>query len=557
MKKQIFRSLFLSTLIIVLTAITVIAVLLNKHYEHVEMQHLKRQAEMVKLVIDQGGEDYLFSLPSLGEGYRITLVCEGGDVVYDAFENESEMDNLNNDPLIKKARTDGSAGAAVDLKNSTGTLLYYATLLSNGDVLRVGVVRDSTGYLLFKLITLGIWVMILVVFAAVRASKRLTRQLVLPLNHVDLNNPFDDVGYGKPAPELKPLLTHIDQQNKKIKEQYSDLEIRRNEFATVTESIGEGLILINKHAFVLSMNPAACKFVGLSNIEGQNLYNLPQIKPYKTLVESVLRGEQYEQRMERNNRVIDYKAYPIVQDGEVSGASILVQDITEQIEAEAMRREFTANVSHDLKTPLQTIMGYGELLSAGFVQSVDDQKKFAGKIYEESHRMLELIDDIIRLSKLDETRMITKQDLNLEDIVKEAVNILNQSASKRSVALNLDLEPTVIKGNRTILFELIYNLIDNAIRYNVENGHVNISTYIENGLPAISVEDTGIGIPKEEQERIFERFYRVDKSHNRKAGGTGLGLSIVRHAVDLSGGTITIDSKVGVGTTFTVVFEDQ
>lgn len=420
--------------------------------------------------------------------------------------------------------------------------MYYAERLNNGGVIRIAITRNSFWRMLLRLLSPLLLIMLLAVLVSWFLAKTLSQTIVKPLNEMDLDKPLESKAYD----EIKPLLTRLDSQNKQIADQMEQLHHREKELKTVTDAMQEGLILIDLDDRILLSNPAVVSLLGLHDTD-------PLPDDVKEIIDKNSRLAHTEGIVERNGRNIQISASPITSRKILKGTSILVVDVTEEYHEEQVRREFTANVSHELKTPLQSIMGSAELLENHLVKD-EDRDGFYKKIHESSAQLLTLIDDIIRLSHLDENQRFEEIKLNLKSPVTEALEALQGSADRHGIKLETNLSDTMILANFRLVYEIAYNLIDNSIRYNKEKGKTKITVKEHRSQAILQVADTGIGIPQEAQNRIFERFYRVDKSHSRKTGGTGLGLSIVKHAVQQCHGTIRLESELGKGSTFTVIF---
>ncbi len=385
---------------------------------------------------------------------------------------------------------------------------------------------------------------------AIILAGRMSKRIVGPLNDIDLDCPLENEVYE----ELSPLLTRIERQHRQISEQLDELRRRQDEFATVTGSMSEGLILLNDKGFILSIYPAAMRLFGTNaGCAGCDMLAVNRSLEMQRLLSDALAGKRSEEALSLGGGEFQVNASPVLSKGEVRGVCILTFDVTEKQRAEQQRREFSANVSHELKTPLQSIMGSAELIENGLVQPAD-LGRFAGRIRQESARLVMLIDDIIRLSRLDEGEELPKEDIGLKAVADEVVCALSEEAAKKNVSLTVGGEDLHIMGVRRLVYEIVYNLCENAVKYNVDGGSVRVGVSQGDNETILAVSDTGIGIPPEAQGRVFERFYRVDKSHSKETGGTGLGLSIVKHAAVSCGARIELQSKVGEGTTIKICF---
>lgn len=549
MTKRIFRSVLAATLIVLAASVGLITIVLNNQFIDMERHQLAIQTELAAAGVNSEGEAYLDALDP--QGYRVTWIDADGTVLYDSEVDPATMENHSSREEFREAMANGTGESERESDTLAIKNMYYAMRLKDSTVIRVAVARSTVALMLVKMVSAFIWIVLGAVIVSIILARSLSNQIVEPLNHLDLDHPLDHRQYD----EIAPLLVRIDRQNHQISDQINELHQKKKEFETVTGSIREGLILLNKDREILSMNPAACTIFNVpQDNEGKDILAICRDEDFSEIVNSAKDGEQAETIIKINGKQIRIDASPITSHGIITGISILAWDISEEYANEQMRREFTANVSHELKTPLQSIMGSAELLEDHLVKP-QDQDAFLHKIRSESSRLLSLIDDIIRLSQLDDLKQVEENQINLKDLIREASEALEQSAREHHVTMDLRLSNAQTTANDQLMYEIVYNLMDNGIRYNKDPGTLMVETGVDiNGHPFIKVQDTGIGIPKESLPRIFERFYRVDKSHSRKTGGTGLGLSIVKHAVQVCHGTISVNSTLGEGTTFTVTF---
>ena len=486
---------------------------LNKNFVKIEISQLAKEATLASSGVENDGENYLESIND--PDYRITWLDSAGNVLYDTQVNSSTMENHSSREEFKKAMNEGEGSSIRYSSTMLQQNIYYAVKLNDNTVLRVAETYDSVLSLTLRLLTPILWIYILAIVISGFLANYLAQRISKPINEIDLDHPLSKQSYE----EIQPLLKRV-----------------------------EGLILLNKETEVVSINNAARQ---LFQTEDQNA--ILSSEEIKDLIEKAKQGKEAETILRKDEAIIRVIANPIYSHSVFTGISILAFDVTNTYEAERTRKEFTANVSHELKTPLQTIMGSAELLQNHLVRQ-DDIPSFYEKIHQESSRMLTLIDDIIRLSQLDESSQVEENILRINDSAKEAINSLKESAKKKNIQIHTNLNEAFIKANSRLIYEIIYNLIDNAIRYSNNDSSIEVSTYTDIHHAYLKVKDNGIGIPLEDQSRIFERFYRVDKSHSRATGGTGLGLSIVKHAVKLSHGTIALESELNKGSTFTVAF---
>lgn len=542
MKKKLFKNILLSMIVTLTVCMSLMILVLNKNFVKIEIGQLAKEATLASSGVENDGESYLESIND--PDYRITWLDSAGKVLYDTQVNSATMENHSSREEFKKAMNEGEGSSIRYSSTMLQQNIYYAVKLNDNTVLRVAETYDSVLSLTLRLLTPILWIYILAIAISGFLANYLAKRISKPINEIDLDHPLSKPSYE----EIQPLLKRVDSQNKQIKKQMDDLHQKKKEFNSVTDNISEGLILLNKENEVVSINNAARQ---IFQTEDKNV--ILSTEEIKDLIEKAKQGKEAETILRKDEAIIRVIANPIYSHSVFTGISILAFDVTNTYEAERTRKEFTANVSHELKTPLQTIMGSAELLQNHLVKQ-DDIPSFYEKIHQESSRMLTLIDDIIRLSQLDESSQVEENTLRINDSAKEAINSLKESAKKKNIQIQTNLNEAFIKANSRLIYEIIYNLIDNAIRYSNNDSSIEVSTYTNTHHAYLKVKDNGIGIPLEDQSRIFERFYRVDKSHSRATGGTGLGLSIVKHAVKLSHGTIALESELNKGSTFTVTF---
>ena len=548
MTKKIFRSIILAVIAVLILSFSVVTLLLYNHFSNVSSTHLADELSLAIQGVELSGEEYLKEIPS--KNYRLTLVAADGTVLYDTEAESAAMDNHKDREEIREAFNSGVGESERYSDTLTLKMIYRAEKLTDGSVLRISATQDSVVALLIDVLFPMIVIMILALILSAFLARWLSKSIVKPLNTLDLENPADNDVYE----ELSPMLTKINKQHKQISKQMRELKKRADELEQIMTSMNEGLVLLDKSGAVISMNLGAKKLFDTDESSiGQDFLTVDRSLKMSRAVENALSGKHSEFREQRGGSEYQFGISPIESGGKTIGAVIICFDVSETAFAERNRQEFTANVSHELKTPLQSIIGSAELLENGLVKPEDTQR-FIGNIRREATRLVSLINDIIRLSQLDENMESAKEETDLYALANEVKDVLTVSASKKNVEINISGESCVINGVRRYLYEIIYNLCDNAIRYNNEGGKVNVDVHKDKNSVVLTVEDNGIGIPFEHQSRIFERFYRVDKSHSKETGGTGLGLSIVKHAVAYHGGTLRLDSTFGKGTTVTVVF---
>ena len=548
MTKRIFRSIISVAMIVLIASLFIASSFLYDYFNKSQVSQLKEELSLVASNVDKVGAEYFDNFDS--SIFRFTLVSADGSVLYDSQAKADDMENHIEREEIAEALESGSGSSARYSSTLTERTLYEATRLENGNVLRVSVSQVTVGALILGMLPAICAIILVSVVVAFILSHKMATAVVKPLNELDLDNPTANDAYE----ELTPILTRLNKQHKQIARQMQELRQMSDEFAQITASMNEGLVLLDQKGIVISINAAAKRLFSADDTAvGRDFLTLDRNVDMSRAIEMAFNGKQSEFREERNGKEYQFIVNRTESEKKTVGVVILCFDVTEAAFAERNRREFTANVSHELKTPLQSIIGSAELLESGLV-SPEDTDRFVGNIKNEATRLVLLINDIIRLSQMDEGNEPVNEAVDLYEIAKEVVEILSASATKKQVELQLNGKSCIMNGIRRYLYEIIYNLCDNAIRYNKEGGKVTINLEQKNNNTILSVADTGIGIPTEHQSRIFERFYRVDKSHSKETGGTGLGLSIVKHAVGYHDGTIKLDSKVDEGTVITVTF---
>lgn len=549
MTKRIFRSVCIVAVVVLFASLALVIGVLYDYFSGSQENQLKTQTDLAAQGIEHEGSSYFDGLDS--EELRITWIDKNGKVLFDNKTDASSMENHLEREEVRQAVENGYGKSSRYSETLTEKSLYSAKKLSDGSVLRLSVSQYSVLTLFLGMLRPVLIIALLAVVLALLLAYRLSKNIVTPLNKLNLDSPLSNKVYE----ELSPLLKRMDAQQRQLKHQSEELKRKREEFETATENMSEGLIILNEKGVILSINRAAAKMLGLSEDSvGKDFFSEKTSVNLKEPTQKALSGQNTEEVFALNDGNCQLLANPVSTDGKVTGAALLVLDVTEKERAEQMRREFTANVSHELKTPLQTISGYAELLANGMVAD-KDKTAFSEKIYAEAQRMIRLIEDIIKLSNLDEGAVeLTRETVDLYVTAENTVRSLLPAAKKANVTLSLNGENAEIYGIPQLLTAVVYNLCDNAIKYNKDGGTVFVSVKNNAENIVLSVRDTGIGIPKEQQERIFERFYRVDKSHSKEVGGTGLGLSIVKHAAKLHDAKITLESEVGKGTEITVIF---
>ena len=548
MTKKIFQSILLVAGCVLLASLLIIMGFLYDYFGGVEENQLRDELSLAAAAVEDGGTDYLSRLTA--DRCRLTWIAADGSVLYDTRTDAESLENHASRAEVSQALTTGTGESTRYSSTLMEKTMYYAQLLDDGTVLRISISRATVGMIAVGMIQPLLIVLIVALILSGLLARRLSRRIVDPLNSLDLEHPLDNDAYE----ELSPLLKRIHRQHVEIQTQLRELREKTDEFTQITGSMREGLVLLDEHGSILSINAAAQALFGAdAQCVGRDFLTVERSHEISAAIQAAAGDGHSEVRAERAGRVYQFDISRITSDGKLLGTVILAFDITEQEFAERNRREFTANVSHELKTPLQGIIGSAELIENGMVRP-DDLPRFVGHIHAEAARLVTLIDDIIRLSQLDEGDAMPTEPVDLLAVSQEAAENLHDAAAARDVTVSVTGQPSVIPGVRRLLYEVVYNLCDNAIKYNRDGGRVDITVAHDADGSSVTVADTGIGIAPEHQSRVFERFYRVDKSHSKASGGTGLGLSIVKHAVQYHHGRIELESTPGTGTTIRVVF---
>jgi len=548
MTKKIFQSILLVAGCVLLASLLIIMGFLYDYFGGVEENQLRDELSLAAAAVEDGGTDYLSQLTA--DRCRLTWIAADGSVLYDTKTNAESLENHASRAEISQALATGTGESTRYSSTLMEKTMYYAQRLDDGTVLRISISRATVGMIAVGMIQPLLIVLIVALILSGLLARRLSRRIVDPLNSLDLEHPLDNDAYE----ELSPLLKRIHRQHVEIQTQLRELREKTDEFTQITGSMREGLVLLDEHGSILSINAAAQALFGAdAQCVGRDFLTIERSHEISAAIQAAAADGHSEVRAERAGRVYQFDISRITSDGKFLGTVILAFDITEQEFAERNRREFTANVSHELKTPLQGIIGSAELIENGMVKP-DDLPRFVGHIHAEAARLVTLIDDIIRLSQLDEGDAMPTEPVDLLAVSQEAAENLHDAAAARNVTVSVTGQPAVLPGVRRLIYEIVYNLCDNAIKYNRDGGRVDVTVAADAGGSSITVADTGIGIAPEHQARVFERFYRVDKSHSKASGGTGLGLSIVKHAVQYHHGRIELESTPGTGTTIRVVF---
>ena len=553
MTKKIFRSILAITATVLILSFIIITGVLYNHFSKVQKKQLETQLYFAGAGVEINGKEYINKLVS--DGYRVTWIDREGDVLFDTNVDESVMENHIDREEIREALETGKGESVRYSATLTEKTMYKAMVLNDGTVLRISAGHDTIWALIGDVMLPFAVVLMVAILLSILLAKHMSAAIVNPLNNLNLDSPLENDTYE----ELAPLLGRISRQHKQIDQQVAILKEKTDEFDQIISAMNEGLILVDKKGTVLSINKAAQNVFGVNaELIGQNFLKIDHSLQFSRAMEAALDGAHTEYHTQKNGREYQYDISSIESEDKVVGAVLLVFDITEIVNAQRNRQEFTANVSHELKTPLQSIIGSAELLENQLVRH-EDIPRFIGHIKTEATRLVTLINDIIRLSQLDENSELPSESIDIYGAAQEVIDELSALAKEKNVTFSLEGEHCTITGIRRYIYEIIYNLCDNAIRYNKDGGTVtvgiNVSDKDKNSGAILSVSDTGIGIDTEHHARIFERFYRVDKSHSKETGGTGLGLSIVKHAAVYHGAKLELESEPGVGTTIRVVFK--
>lgn len=548
MSKKIFRSILAVSAAVLLICVLCVSYVLHGYFGKIIEDELKEEGNFVAQIAENDVSG-LYDIKNVKN--RITLIAQDGSVLFDSYKDAADMDNHGSREEIAEAEKNGEAFAVRYSDTLSTRTIYYAKLLDNGDVVRIAQQQSMVSMMLRGMLAPFILILIAVIILAYIVSRKVASWITAPVNALDPEDPEAE----EPYPELAPLLTKIREQNRRIDMQLEAMKRRQKEFMAITENMSEGFLLIDTKMEILSYNTAAVRLLGDTDTEEpHSAFELNRSTGFRTAAEEALSGRHSQQPLELKNRYYNIIANPVTESGKVVGAVIIIMDVTEKEQREKLRREFTSNVSHELKTPLTTIYGVSDMMAEGIVKQ-HDVKDFGRTIRDESGRMITLIDDIIKLSKLDENSFPEEfSEVDLMESAKDVIERLSMKAEEKGVSMYLEGSHAKIHGIPSLCNEIIYNLCDNAIKYNRENGSVIVKVADLHEGAELSVEDTGIGIPFECRDRIFERFFRVDESHNQQVDGTGLGLSIVKHAVAQMGGTIEVESADGIGTKMIVRF---
>lgn len=548
MKNKIFRALVALAAMAVLVASGLITFLVSQDYFNETKKELAQEARYISMGLESGGNDFLNKIAAEnGSNVRITLIDKDGIVL---FDNQAEAKTLENHAMrqeIMEAVAVGAGEAERFSDTLDKTTYYYAVRLEDGKILRLARTIDSIYKSVLQMLPIMGGIVIVVAFLASIVARRVTFNLIKPLDQVNLDEPLDNETYD----ELAPFLTRIAKQKRQLSKNLKKLRGKQEELTIITNNMNEGLVLLNGQQNVLFINESAAKIFGFSAKEviGRNILTVDRAQEVQDLLQKVSQAGKGEGLYEKDGHFYQLSGSSV----NGSGSVILIYDVTEKMTAEKLRREFSANVSHELKTPLQSILGYAEIMKNGLVKD-EDKQRFWERIHAEAGNMIELIQNIMELSRLDENKTLDEfEDVDLLKLAQSVTLRLKHKAQTKGVTLNVSGSSACVCGVQSILSEVLYNLVDNSIKYNKDNGKVDVKVQDGSDEVTVSVSDTGIGIGAADRERVFERFYRADKSHSKEIGGTGLGLSIVKHGVLFHKGRVELESEPGVGTTITFV----
>lgn len=549
MTKKIFKSIMFVCALVLAVGLVAVMGILYSNFDGQMRKELSKEAAYLTYGVEQQGVDYLKNIKD--KSARITYIDQDGIVLFDNEADVSEMKNHSDRTEFQKAEKYGAGESSRYSDTLSEKTIYYALRLKDGTVLRVSGTQDSVLALVENLIFPLCGLLCLMLILSGIMASAISKRIVKPINELDLESPKENQIYE----ELSPLLSKIHRQNREIQNQLELAKQQQEEFALITENMQEGLIVIDKYTMILSANSSAWNLFHMDRVcQGESVYCLDREEEFRHAIEQVLSGEHTELVLKLNGSDIQLIANPVIRDKKTEGAVVLLVNVTEKLERESLRREFSANVSHELKTPLTSISGFAEIMQGGLVKN-EDIPKFAGRIYKESQRLLQLVEDVIQISQIDEEKTsYVWEPVDVYQVCKNAFESLKEKAKRLNVHLYICGERMKMEAVRTLLEEAIYNVCDNAIKYNRNDGSVSVFLTQTAQEIQIVVKDTGVGIPKEDQNRVFERFYRVDKSHSKEIGGTGLGLSIVKHAVGALKGSVILRSEEGNGTEICMKF---
>ena len=549
MTKKIFKSIMFVCALVLAVGLAAVMGILYSNFDGQMRKELSKEAAYLTYGVEQQGVEYLKNIKD--KSARITYIDQDGTVLFDNEADVSEMKNHSDRTEFQKAEKYGAGESSRYSDTLSEKTIYYALRLKDGTVLRVSGTQDSVLALVENLIFPLCGLLCLMLILSGIMASAISKRIVKPINELDLESPEENRIYE----ELSPLLSKIHRQNREIQNQLELAKQQQEEFALITENMQEGLIVIDKYTMILSANSSAWNLFHMDRgCQGESVYCLDREEEFRHAIEQVLSGEHTELVLKLNGSDIQPIANPVIRDKKTEGAVVLLVNVTQKLERESLRREFSANVSHELKTPLTSISGFAEIMQSG-LGKCEDIPQFAGRIYKEAQRLLQLVEDVIQISQLDEEKTsYTWEPVDVYQVCKNAFESLKEKAKRLNVHLYICGEYMKMEAVRTLLEEAVYNVCDNAIKYNRNEGSVSVFLTQTAQEIQIVVKDTGVGIPKEDQDRVFERFYRVDKSHSKEIGGTGLGLSIVKHAVGALKGSVILRSEEGNGTEICMKF---
>lgn len=552
MTKKIFKSIMTVCTVVLILGLAFVMGILYRYFGKQISTELEKEAFYAAQGVESSGMEYLEKLD--GKNSRITLIDQDGSVLYDSQAEASSMENHKDREEVKEAAETGKGKAVRTSETLSEKTIYYALRLEDGKILRVSSTQYSVLALVYQLIVPVLWILLLMIVLSGLFASRLSKKVVEPVNKLDLEHPEENEVYE----EMAPLLSRMYKQNREIKNQIDTARRQQEEFAIITENMQEGLVVIDRYTMILSGNASVWKLFHVNGPKnGESVYVLNRSEEFQSIIDKALGGKNNEAVLKVDGSDIHVVANPVMREEQVEGAVLLLVNVTEKLEREKLRREFSANVSHELKTPLTSISGFAEIIQDGYVKE-EDVRAFAGRIYKEAQRLITLVEDVIRISQLDEGEVPYEwTETDLYQTAKNVFGTLSEAAKKQDVHLYIEGDRVQLHTVPNILEEVLFNLCDNAIKYNKPGGNVCICLTENEESVCISVKDNGVGIPKEDQSRVFERFYRVDKSHSKEIGGTGLGLSIVKHGVSFLGGEVELKSTPEQGTEITVSFPKE
>lgn len=545
MTKRILKSILVVSVAVLVMSTTLTMGILYRYFGKQIGKELRREAAYLAIAVEKEGMEAFESLPP--EAERVTYIAEDGSVLFDSEADEDSMENHGQREEIKEASEKGSGTAVRTSDTLSKKTLYYALRLKDNSILRVSSEQYNVPGIVGGMIQPVLIMLVIMAVLSYMIASRLSRNIVNPINALDLEHPEENQIYD----EIAPLLTKINRQQKSLQKEISDAKRQQEEFSMITENMEEGFVVIDSHTEILSNNSSALNLLGAEPEKGRrSVLALNRSEDFQNAVERVLAGQHVLSNMDLAGTSCQVTANPVYHENQVTGAVLLIQDVTERMRGEQMRREFTANVSHELKTPLTSISGFAEIIQDGYVKP-EDTKKFAGRIFKEAQRLITLVNDVIKISQLDEGKIqFEKETVDLYEETREIFKHLEPKAEEAGVHMYLYGPHIKVNTVKTILEEILTNLCDNGVKYNKPGGSLTVTLSQEGEATQVVVEDTGIGIAQEDKNRIFERFYRVDKSHSKAIGGTGLGLSIVKHGSLFLGAKMKVESSLGEGSRF-------